>query len=120
MAIDSEWMGRIEKHTAGSLYESVRRLSADMETGIGDLAGRADGLARDVASVREELRALAAEVAELGSRIEGAIASSERSAASVQESVEHALSNRQGSAQLAEELVKVLERARTQQRFDEP
>ena len=37
MAMESDWVGRIEQHTAGSTYEHLRRLAADMETGMANL-----------------------------------------------------------------------------------
>jgi hypothetical protein len=98
MAIESAWMGRIEQHTAGSLYSYVQKLAADMAAGFADLGGRSTGVTQDVAGVREELGfvreeigVLLAAVAELGRKLDEAATGRER---------------------VAEELVAVLERAR--------
>jgi len=54
MATESDWMGLVEQHTAGSTYEHLRRLAADMETAIAALSSA-------VAEGRRQSEAIAAE-----------------------------------------------------------
>lgn len=124
MSATPEWVERIEKQTAGSLYEVMVRVADELESGLRDLRTRLGTLAIGETNARQGLRslerradALEAGLAELGRKIDAALVSNER-IEDVLERLQYLMENvveqtRAHRDQIAEEILHVLERART-------